>query len=99
MNEDVKPHRDGIELIANGSGSHHQLRKLDKRLELVKGATSKAGGIYLYANQASLTQVTHPLFAFVTPHSPPPIAERHLWSNLTSRRGMMVGVSTTTAVR
>ena len=41
------------------------------RLELVKGATSKAGGIYLYANQASLTQVSHPLFAFVTPHSPP----------------------------
>ena len=31
----------GVEIIANGSGSHHQLRKLDKRIDLVKGATSK----------------------------------------------------------
>ena len=23
---------DGVEIISNGSGSHHQLRKLDKRL-------------------------------------------------------------------
>jgi NAD+ synthase (glutamine-hydrolysing) len=42
---------DGVEIIANGSGSHHQLRKLDTRLELVRSATAKAGGIYLYANQ------------------------------------------------
>mmetsp|Transcript_42560 Transcript_42560/g.92706 ORF Transcript_42560/g.92706 Transcript_42560/m.92706 type:complete len:743 (+) Transcript_42560:62-2290(+) len=42
---------DGVEIIANGSGSHHQLRKLDKRIDLVQGATSKAGGVYLYANQ------------------------------------------------
>eukprot|EP00308_Calcidiscus_leptoporus_P012045 CAMPEP_0119398570 /NCGR_PEP_ID=MMETSP1334-20130426/140909_1 /TAXON_ID=127549 /ORGANISM="Calcidiscus leptoporus, Strain RCC1130" /LENGTH=743 /DNA_ID=CAMNT_0007422437 /DNA_START=11 /DNA_END=2242 /DNA_ORIENTATION=+ len=42
---------DGVEIIANGSGSHHQLRKLDKRLELLKGATAKGGGLYLYANQ------------------------------------------------
>jgi NAD+ synthase (glutamine-hydrolysing) len=42
---------DGVEIIANGSASHHQLRKLDKRLELVGNATAKAGGIYLYANQ------------------------------------------------
>ena len=41
---------DGVEIIANGSGSHHTLRKLDYRIGLVKGATSKAGGIYLYAN-------------------------------------------------
>jgi len=41
----------GVEIIANGSGSHHQLRKLDKRIDLVKGATSKAGGVYMYANQ------------------------------------------------
>uniref|UniRef100_A0A7S4T6Z9 Glutamine-dependent NAD(+) synthetase n=1 Tax=Alexandrium monilatum TaxID=311494 RepID=A0A7S4T6Z9_9DINO len=41
---------DGVEIIANGSGSHHRLRKLDKRIDLVKGATSKAGGVYLYAN-------------------------------------------------
>ena len=41
----------GVEIIANGSGSHHQLRKLDNRIDLVRGATSKAGGVYMYANQ------------------------------------------------
>ncbi|KAF5843733.1 glutamine-dependent NAD(+) synthetase [Dunaliella salina] len=41
----------GVEIISNGSGSHHQLRKLDTRLDLIKGATAKAGGVYLYANQ------------------------------------------------
>lgn len=41
----------GVEIIVNGSGSHHQLRKLDKRLDLIRGATSKAGGVYIYANQ------------------------------------------------
>ena len=37
----------GVEIISNGSGSHHQLRKLDTRLDLIKGATAKvreAGG-------------------------------------------------------
>mmetsp|Transcript_69867 Transcript_69867/g.160649 ORF Transcript_69867/g.160649 Transcript_69867/m.160649 type:complete len:741 (-) Transcript_69867:197-2419(-) len=42
---------DGVEIFANGSGSHHQLRKLNTRVSLVKGATEKAGGVYLYANQ------------------------------------------------
>jgi len=46
----IKLSLDGVEIIANGSGSHHQLRKLDKRVDLVRGATAKAGGIYLYAN-------------------------------------------------
>ncbi|GAB5360407.1 hypothetical protein AAMO2058_000625300 [Amorphochlora amoebiformis] len=41
----------GAEIIANGSGSHHQLRKLDTRLSLIKSATNKCGGCYLYANQ------------------------------------------------
>ena len=41
---------DGVEIIANGSGSHHQLRKLQTRIDLVRGATEKAGGVYLYAN-------------------------------------------------
>jgi len=41
----------GVEIIANGSGSHHQLRKLGVRMDLMKSATSKSGGIYLYANQ------------------------------------------------
>lgn len=42
---------DGVEIISNASGSHHQLRKVDKRIGLIQNATSKCGGIYLYANQ------------------------------------------------
>ena len=41
----------GVEIIGNGSGSHHELRKLNQRLELMVSATRKCGGIYLYANQ------------------------------------------------
>jgi NAD+ synthase (glutamine-hydrolysing) len=41
----------GVELIGNGSGSHHELRKLEQRMELITSATRKCGGIYLYANQ------------------------------------------------
>ena len=51
----TSPHIDlflsGVEIIGNGSGSHHELRKLNSRLDLIKSATSKAGGVYLYANQ------------------------------------------------
>lgn len=32
---------DGVEIFTNGSASHHQLRKLDTRVDLVKDATSK----------------------------------------------------------
>ncbi|QSZ36450.1 hypothetical protein DSL72_006329 [Monilinia vaccinii-corymbosi] len=42
---------DGVEIFTNSSGSHHELRKLNIRLELIKEATLKSGGIYLYANQ------------------------------------------------
>ena len=41
----------GVEIIGNGSASHHQLRKLDTRIDLIVGATAKCGGVYLYANQ------------------------------------------------
>lgn len=40
----------GVEIISNGSGSHHELRKLDSRLSLIKNATHKCGGVYLYSN-------------------------------------------------
>jgi NAD+ synthase (glutamine-hydrolysing) len=40
----------GVEIVTNGSGSHHELRKLDSRLGLMKSATRKCGGAYLYAN-------------------------------------------------
>ncbi len=42
---------DGIEILTNGSGSHHELRKLHRRIDLIQGATARGGGIYLYANQ------------------------------------------------
>lgn len=41
----------GIEIVLNSSGSHHELRKLDTRVELIREATAKTGGVYMYANQ------------------------------------------------
>lgn len=32
---------DGVEIIANGSGSHHELRKLNTRVDLMLSATAK----------------------------------------------------------
>eukprot|EP01129_Flabellula_baltica_P006196 TRINITY_DN2295_c0_g1_i2.p1 TRINITY_DN2295_c0_g1~~TRINITY_DN2295_c0_g1_i2.p1 ORF type:complete len:666 (+),score=141.16 TRINITY_DN2295_c0_g1_i2:357-2354(+) len=40
----------GVEIFGNGSGSHHQLRKLSKRIDLIKNATAKNGGVYVYSN-------------------------------------------------
>uniref|UniRef100_A0A3Q1AQ21 Glutamine-dependent NAD(+) synthetase n=1 Tax=Amphiprion ocellaris TaxID=80972 RepID=A0A3Q1AQ21_AMPOC len=42
---------DGVEIFTNSSASHHELRKADQRINLIKSATTKSGGIYLYANQ------------------------------------------------
>lgn len=42
---------DGVEIFTNSSGSHHELRKLDVRMELISEATKKCGGVYVYANQ------------------------------------------------
>ena len=39
-----------VHIITNGSGSHHTLRKLDKRLGLICGAVSRCGGVYMYSN-------------------------------------------------
>eukprot|EP01084_Bolivina_argentea_P020212 37605_1 len=41
----------GVEIYCNGSGSHHNLRKLYKRVDLIRGASARCGGAYLYANQ------------------------------------------------
>lgn len=39
-------------MFLNASGSHHQLRKLDIRLNAIKGATIRtSGGVYMYSNQ------------------------------------------------
>jgi len=42
---------DGVEIFSNSSSSHHELRKLNRRLDLIRGATQKCGGVYLYSNQ------------------------------------------------
>lgn len=41
----------GVEIIGNGSGSHHSMQKRRRRFELIEETTKKNGGIYLYANQ------------------------------------------------
>ncbi|KAJ8897399.1 hypothetical protein PR048_002745 [Dryococelus australis] len=41
---------DGVELIVNGSGSHMQLRKAYVTVDLVKSATMKCGGCYMFSN-------------------------------------------------
>jgi len=40
----------GVDIIVNGSGSHFETGKLQKRIDLVKNATKKSGGVYLYSN-------------------------------------------------
>jgi NAD+ synthase (glutamine-hydrolysing) len=42
---------DGCEIISNSSGSHHELIKLNTRIQMIVQETLKSGGIYLYANQ------------------------------------------------
>lgn len=40
----------GVDVVSNGSGSHHVLRKLESRFDLIRNATKICGGAYLYAN-------------------------------------------------
>ncbi|KAL2917487.1 glutamine-dependent NAD(+) synthetase [Polyrhizophydium stewartii] len=47
----VKMSLDGVEVFTNGSASHHEFRKLNRRVKLICGATEKCGGVYMYANQ------------------------------------------------
>ncbi|KAH8603085.1 glutamine-dependent NAD(+) synthetase [Bisporella sp. PMI_857] len=43
----------GVEIFTNSSGSHHELRKLRQRIDLIMHCT-RAGGIYMYANQRGM---------------------------------------------
>ena len=36
---------DGVEIFTNSSGSHHELRKLHRRIDLIKEATQKVGSL------------------------------------------------------
>lgn len=40
----------GVEIITNGSGSHFEEFKTQKRYELIKNATNISGGCYLFSN-------------------------------------------------
>lgn len=40
---------DGVEIFTNSSGSHHELRKLTTRIELIKEATMKVCQFPVYA--------------------------------------------------
>ena len=37
---------DGVEIFTNGSGSHHELRKLDTRLDIILSATARVCHIF-----------------------------------------------------
>ncbi|XP_012279665.1 probable glutamine-dependent NAD(+) synthetase isoform X2 [Orussus abietinus] len=41
---------DGVEIIANGSGSYFELRKAYVTVDMVKAATFKSGGCYMFSN-------------------------------------------------
>mmetsp|Transcript_32491 Transcript_32491/g.56170 ORF Transcript_32491/g.56170 Transcript_32491/m.56170 type:complete len:702 (-) Transcript_32491:49-2154(-) len=41
----------GAHVVLNPSGSHFTMRKLSTRVSLIKSATVKTGGVYLYSNQ------------------------------------------------
>ena len=41
---------DGVEIIVNSSGSYHELRKAYYAIDLIKSATAKNGGCYLFGN-------------------------------------------------
>lgn len=40
-----------LSVVCSDSSESMQLRKLHQRLELMRHATAKAGGVYMYANQ------------------------------------------------
>ncbi|KAG8382765.1 hypothetical protein BUALT_Bualt05G0111300 [Buddleja alternifolia] len=40
----------GVEVFMNASGSNHQVRKMDRRVRTIMGATHSCGGVYMYSN-------------------------------------------------
>lgn len=57
---------DGVEIFTNSSASHHELRKADLRVNLVKLATTK---VYLY-QESSIHVVVEKLIPKPRPNSP-----------------------------
>ncbi|KAK0053547.1 glutamine-dependent NAD(+) synthetase [Biomphalaria pfeifferi] len=50
MSRHIEMALDGVEIFANGSASYHELRKMYIRVDLVKSATMRSGGVYLFCN-------------------------------------------------
>ena len=46
---------DGVEIFTNSSGSHHELRKLYRRIELMKEATMKVSSSLLHHDNIRYT--------------------------------------------
>ena len=40
----------GVDIIANSSGSHFQVNKQDRRFELIANSSKKNGGVFVYSN-------------------------------------------------
>lgn len=53
-NPGIEMSLDGADMLANGSGSHWQIRKLNTRFNLMMNQTAKAGGVYAYANSVGV---------------------------------------------
>ena len=56
---------DGVEIFTNSSGSHHELRKLYRRVELIKEATLKVFGLPSYAFHLALNALYFSLVVFI----------------------------------
>jgi len=56
---------DGVEIFTNSSGSHHELRKLYRRVELIKEATLKVFGLSSYAFHLTLNALYFSLVVFI----------------------------------
>ena len=40
----------GVHIVLNSSGSHFEMNKIYKRIDLVRSATKRCGGVYMYSN-------------------------------------------------
>jgi hypothetical protein len=56
---------DGVEIFTNSSGSHHELRKLYTRVELIKEATLKVNCPHLFSREHPLIKNAYSLVVFI----------------------------------
>jgi hypothetical protein len=51
---------DGVEIFTNSSASHHELRKLNRRVDLIKEATMKVSVRNVLADSSSVESTSIP---------------------------------------